>query len=155
VVVANRTLENAVQLAGRLRGRAVGLDALTRELAAADVVISSAGAPEPLLDVADVVPALGRHARRLVVIDIGVPRDVDPRVGELPGVRLHDIDDLERLATANLDGRHAEARRAEAIVDEEVRRFARRAGGRRARLTPNACELPALAWNRAASDVCG
>jgi glutamyl-tRNA reductase len=155
VVVANRTPESAAQLARRLRGRAVDLDALTHELAAADVVIASTGAPESLLHVADVASALGRHARRrLVLIDIGVPRDVDPRVGELPGVCLHDIDDLERLAAANLDGRHLEARRALAIVDDDVRRFTRHAGERRTRCASTP-EPSAQVWNRTASDVCG
>jgi glutamyl-tRNA reductase len=66
-----------------------------------------------------------------VLIDIAVPRDVDPRVAELPGVRLHNIDDLKRVAEANLNGRRQEAARAELIIAAEVRRLA--AWRRRAR----------------------
>jgi glutamyl-tRNA reductase len=65
-----------------------------------------------------------------VIIDIAVPRDVDPRVGTLPGVRLHNIDDIRRVAEANLNGRRREAARAELIIAEEVRRFAAPGGVR-------------------------
>jgi glutamyl-tRNA reductase len=128
VVVANRTPATASALAARFGGRAAGLDALSDEIAAVDVVISSTDAARTIVDANSLARALERGRRRpLVLIDIAVPRDVDPRVGELPGVRLYDIDDLRRVADANLDGRRREAVRAEAIVAAEVRRFA---GGR-------------------------
>jgi glutamyl-tRNA reductase len=128
VVVANRTPATAIRLAARFGGRAAGLDALADDMAAVDVVISSTDAAQTIVDANSLARALERRRQRpLVLIDIAVPRDVDPRVGELPGVRLYDIDDLRRVADANLDGRRREAVRAEAIVDAEVRRFA---GGR-------------------------
>jgi glutamyl-tRNA reductase len=128
VVVANRTPATASRLAARFGGRAAGLDALGDDMAAVDVVISSTDAARTILDTSILARALARgRGRPLVIIDIAVPRDVDPRVGELPGVRLYDIDDLRRVAEANLDGRRREAVRAEAIVAAEVRRFA---GGR-------------------------
>jgi glutamyl-tRNA reductase len=125
VVVANRTAATANRLAARFGGRAIGLSELTRELGAADVVVSSTDAARTVLDVETLVPALDADPRRaLVVIDIAVPRDADPRVGELPGVRLHNIDDLQRVVEANLNGRRQEAARAELIVAHELQRFA-------------------------------
>jgi glutamyl-tRNA reductase len=124
VVVANRTPATASRLAARLGGPAIGLDALTHGLGAADVVISSTDAPSTILDPDTLTRALSPERQRpLVLIDIAVPRDVDPRVGELPGVRLYNIDDLERVVEANLNGRRQEAARAELIVAQELRRF--------------------------------
>jgi glutamyl-tRNA reductase len=128
VVVANRTPATARRMATRFGSRAVGLDALPAELGAADVVISSTDAPEMMLDVELVATALAPERRRpLVLIDVAVPRDVDPGVQSLRGVRLHNIDDLERVVEKNLNGRRREARRAEEIVAEETRRFWARA----------------------------
>jgi len=118
IVVANRSSLTATRLAARFGGRAVGLDGLARELRDADVVISSTDAPGTVIDARQVTPG------RRVLIDIAVPRDIDPRAGDLPGVRLHNIDDLDRVVQANLDGRRRAAVRAEAIVELEVRRFA-------------------------------
>jgi glutamyl-tRNA reductase len=122
VTVVNRDAARARQLAGRLgsRARAVGLDALASELAEADVVVTSTSSPEPL-----VTPALVEGGRARVVVDLGVPRDVEPAVGELPGVALFDIDDLEDTVRANLRLRAGEAERAQAIVAEEAAAFGR------------------------------
>jgi glutamyl-tRNA reductase len=123
IVVCNRTPATASRLAGRFGGRAAGLESLANDLAAVDVVISSTDATWTILDADSLRRAL--HSERpLVLIDIAVPRDVDPRVAKLPGVRLHNIDDLKRVAEANLNGRRKEAARAEVIVAAEVRRFA-------------------------------
>jgi glutamyl-tRNA reductase len=125
VVVANRTPATAGRLAQRFGGRAAGLEALVDEVADVDVVISSTDAAGTILDAESFGRALRRARRRpLVVIDIAVPRDVDPRVGALPGVRLHNIDDLRRVAEANLNGRRLEAVKAEAIVAAELARAA-------------------------------
>jgi glutamyl-tRNA reductase len=123
IVVANRTPATARRLAARFGGRAADLERLVDEVAAADVVISSTNAARPILDAGSLRQALERR-RTLVVIDIAVPRDVDPRAGALPGVRLHNIDHLRRVAEANLNGRRLEAEKAEVIVAAEVRRFA-------------------------------
>jgi glutamyl-tRNA reductase len=141
VVVANRTPATASRLAARFGGRAAGLEALTHDLAAVDVVISSTDAARTILDADSLTRALNPKRRRpLVLIDIAVPRDVDPRVGELPGVRLHNIDDLNRVAEANLNGRRQEAARAELIVAAEVRRFT---AWRRRRCAESAVSLAA------------
>jgi glutamyl-tRNA reductase len=125
VVVANRTAATASRLAARFGGRAAGLGTLAHDLVGVDVVISSTDAARTILDAHSLARALdGRRRRPLVLIDIAVPRDVDPRVAELPGVRLHNIDDLKRVAEANLNGRRQEAARAELIIAAEVRRLA-------------------------------
>lgn len=125
VTVANRTASTARGLAARFGGRGVGFDTLTAELASADIVISSTDAPHLLLGVPDVAAALSRRPERpMVLIDIAVPRDLDPAIASLPGAVLHNIDDLERVVEANLNGRRAEADIAERIVAEETERFA-------------------------------
>jgi glutamyl-tRNA reductase len=125
IVVSNRTPATASRLAGRFGGRAAGLESLAHDLAAVDVVISSTDAARTILDADSLTRALHSERRRpLVLIDIAVPRDVDPRVAKLPGVRLHNIDDLKRVAEANLNGRRKEAARADVIVAAQVTRFA-------------------------------
>jgi glutamyl-tRNA reductase len=123
IVVSNRTPATASRLAGRFGGRAASLESLAHDLAGVDVVISSTDATRTILD-ADCLRRALHSERPLVLIDIAVPRDVDPRVAKLPGVRLHNIDDLKRVAEANLNGRRKEAARAEVIVAADVRRFA-------------------------------
>jgi glutamyl-tRNA reductase len=125
VVVANRSLEAACLVARRFGGRAVGLEALRSELERADVAICSTSAPHAVLTAADLAPILARRAGRpLTIVDIAVPRDVEPRARALAGLALHDLDDLEALAAANRAAREREARRAEAIVAEALRRRA-------------------------------
>jgi glutamyl-tRNA reductase len=122
--VANRSLLAAQELAERYGGRGIPLEMIAEELRRADIVICSTESPRPILTIPDVEPSLqARRDRRLVVIDIGVPRDVDPQVRQVPGILLRDIDDLERVAHANLTGRLREARQAEEIVQRELRRF--------------------------------
>jgi glutamyl-tRNA reductase len=118
--VANRTVETAATLARRFGGEAVALDEIPRRLGEVDVVVSSTSAPEPVVSAAD-VPA--RRRRPLFLIDIAVPRDLDPAIQELDGCFLYDIDDLEAVVAETLAGRRAEAERAEQLVAEEVERF--------------------------------
>jgi glutamyl-tRNA reductase len=93
-------------------------------VAQADVVLTSIGGAAPVLTRADAERALhGRGHRPLFVIDLAVPRNVDPRVDELDGVYLYDVDDLGRVAEANAEERRRERVRAEAIVLEEAQRF--------------------------------
>jgi len=125
VVVINRTVSTARQLAARVGGRGEGFDRLPAELEAADIVISSTNAPHAILDRAGLEPVLARRPERpLVIIDISVPRDVHPAIAELPGVVLHDIDDLERVVEANMDERRREALLGERIVRGAVEGFA-------------------------------
>ncbi len=122
--VANRTLEHAAGLAERFGGRPVTLDAVLEPLAAADVVVTSTSSPGFVVDRDGAARALqGRRGRPLLLIDIAVPRDVDPDVNELDGCYLYDIDDLEAVVAETLAGRRAEAGRAESIVAEEAGRF--------------------------------
>ena len=124
VRIANRTRARAESLASRFDASAHGLEELPDLLAGADVMLTSIAGDGPLVQRDDVERALrGRGHRPLFVIDLGVPRNVDPRVDELDGVYLYDIDDLGRVAEANAEERRREKVRAEAIVLEEAQRF--------------------------------
>ena len=124
VVVANRTVGTACELAGRFGGRGVGFDALHTELADADIVISSTDAPHAILGPDELGPVMAaRSGRPMVVIDISVPRDVDPAAGAIEGLALFDIDDLERVVETNLNGRRLEAERGEDLVVDAVNGF--------------------------------
>lgn len=125
VVVANRTVGTARELADRVGGRGVGFDMLATELAGADIVISSTDAPHAILRGGDLAPVMAvRTDRPMVIVDISVPRDVDPAVAGVPGVALFDIDDLERVVESNLNGRRLEAERGEGFVIGAVQGFA-------------------------------
>ena len=123
-VVVGRTLERASDLAAALGGRAAPLDTLRDELAVADIVISGTGAPGTVIKLPDAEAARGaRRGRPLFLIDIAVPRDIEPQVGKLPGVFLYDLDDLHAVAESNLRERRKEAVAAESLVDKEAREF--------------------------------
>ena len=99
-------------------------DRIDEELATVDVVIASTNAPGVVLDAANVSEKLkGRRRRRLVLVDLAVPRDLDPAIGELDGCYLYDIDDLEQIVVETLSLRRREAERAEAIVAAEAEKF--------------------------------
>ena len=123
ILVTNRTFQRAAELAQELRGRPVPFEELPRLLTEADIVVSSTGAPEIILPFDMVRWAVERRSEPLFLIDIAVPRDIDPRVAELPQVHLYDIDDLEMVSEANRRERAQEAQKVEAIVEEEVGRF--------------------------------
>jgi glutamyl-tRNA reductase len=123
-VVANRTYDRAVELAARHGGRAMTLDDAWTELAQVDLLLSSTAAPQPIVTADRVRPALARRGDRpLCVLDIAVPRDVEPAVGRLDNVFLYDLDDLQRVVSANIERRKAELPRAEALIADEVERF--------------------------------
>jgi glutamyl-tRNA reductase len=124
VAIANRTPEHGRELAAKLGTRAVGLDGIGAELAGVDVVVASTSAPGFVLSAAqlgDVIRA--RRGRPLLFVDLAVPRDVDPALGELDGCFVYDIDDLEAVVEQALAGRRGEAVRAERLVAEEAERF--------------------------------
>ena len=126
VWVMNRTMQKAAQLADRFDGEPVPMDELEQRLAAADVVICATNAPHHIVHAEQVQRALAqRPERRLCVIDLAVPRDVEPAVGELPGVELHDIDALESVVSRNRAARAGEAVQGEEIVAAEAERFRR------------------------------
>ena len=123
--VANRTADRAADLADRFGGEALPLERIRSELEHADVVVSSTSAPGYVVARADVVAALGaRRGRPLFLIDLAVPRDLDPAINDLDGCYLYDIDDLQAVVAESLAGRRREAERAEAIVRAEAERFA-------------------------------
>jgi len=116
VVVSSRTLESAQELAERVGGRAAPFDAVAVELTGADLVISATRCPYPILHAEAVQP----RERPLVLVDIAVPRDLDPEIGKVEGCTLFDIDALGE----GLVGREEDVREAERIVAEEAARFA-------------------------------
>jgi len=118
--VTSRTQANASRLAEAFDSHAVPFDRLGSELDQADVVVSSTSSSEPIM-FRDQVPA--RKGRPLFVIDLAVPRDVDPDVARLEDCYLYDIDDLQAVVRESLNGRWREAERAEAIVEHEAERF--------------------------------
>jgi glutamyl-tRNA reductase len=122
--VANRRYDRALGLAQRFGGRAVSFDDMPRELEAADIVVTSTGAPHQILgrDKLEFV-AGSRMGRPLVLIDLAVPRDIEPSVRDCPGVALYDMDELQRAVARNMDAREAEAAEALVLVREEVDRF--------------------------------
>jgi len=124
VVVANRTLERAVALARRFNGEAASLAELVPKLGEADILISSTGAPDLILRKEEMAPLMRqRYNRPIFLIDIAVPRDLDPGLNDLDNVYLYDIDDLQQVVEANKGERRKEADRAERIVGEEVIKF--------------------------------
>jgi glutamyl-tRNA reductase len=121
IVVANRTFANAAELAATLQGRAMTFQQLPAAMVEADIIITSTGAPHTILDRELVEPAMvARPDRPLFIIDIAVPRDVDPNVTELDQVYLRDIDSLQEQANDNVQEREAEIPHVEMIVAEET-----------------------------------
>jgi glutamyl-tRNA reductase len=122
--VANRSPQRAEALAGRFGGQGLPLEQAAERLGEVDVVVSSTGSPGWTLDRDGVAAALrGRKGRPLFLIDLAVPRDLDPAIHELEDCYLYDIDDLESVVAESLAGRRREAARAEAIVAEEAEQF--------------------------------
>ena len=124
VLIVNRTAGRAGDLAARLGARAGRFENLSAELAAADLVVSTTGATAPVVSLelfAEV--ELRRAGRPLVVLDLAVPRDFDPRIGQRPGVWLYSVDDLAAACAANRKSRQRELPAALTIIDEETQRF--------------------------------
>jgi glutamyl-tRNA reductase len=122
--VANRTLERAEELTRAYGGEPLALDDVAQKLQYVDVVVSSTAAPGSTLTRDAVAGTLhARRGRALFLIDLAVPRDLDPTIHELDGCYLYDIDDLETVVAETLAGRRREAERAEAIVAGEADRF--------------------------------
>jgi glutamyl-tRNA reductase len=123
-VLGGRTFERAAELARALGGEAAPFESLHEQLAVADIVISGTGAPGVVVAAEDVEQVRkARHHRPLFLIDIAVPRDVDPSVRKLEGVFLYDVDDLKSVAESNLRERRKQAAAAESLVDREVREY--------------------------------
>jgi glutamyl-tRNA reductase len=126
VFVANRNHERAQQLAQQLGGEAIGYESLGEFLKSVDILISSTSAPHHVLKREDMAAAMrARRAAPMLLIDIAVPRDIDPQVGKLDNVYLYDIDDLGAVVAADAAARQAEAQKVERIVQEEAEGFMR------------------------------
>ncbi len=124
IIVANRTLERGLRLAQRFGGEAVSLEELEAQLLAADILISSTGSPQYLLTREQVRAAMRpRKQRPLFLIDIAVPRDLDPQINDLDNVYLYNIDDLKEVVEFNWQQRQQEAVKAERVVAAETVKF--------------------------------
>ncbi|CEH28205.1 glutamyl-tRNA reductase [Aneurinibacillus migulanus] len=124
VLVANRTYERAVSLAEKFRGIAMPMDQLQDALVLADIVISSTGSDDYVVTKRDVETIMRKRRQRpLFMIDIAVPRDLDPAINDLDGVYLYDIDDLEGIVAANMRERAREAEKIGIMIGEELVAF--------------------------------
>jgi len=124
VMVTNRTFERAQRLAEDFAGEAIPFEELFQHLHKADIVLTSTGAPRAIIAPADLEEVIRRRRMRpMFLIDIAVPRDIDPAVNDLDAVYLYDMDDLQQVVAANLEGRKQEADKAEAIISEEIGQF--------------------------------
>ena len=125
IVITSRTLGHAQEIADEVGGTVTPWDAVPQALLDADIVITCTGASRPILSKAQVKAAMpASRMRPLFLIDIAVPRDVDPHAAEIEQVFLYNIDDLQAIVRENLQKRGAEVGRAEQIVEEEVQKFA-------------------------------
>lgn len=123
VLVVNRTLAKAEEVAAKFQGEARPWEQLISSLKEADIVVSSTGATQAVLTKQMVAPVLSSRRSPLFLIDIAVPRDIDPAVNELDQVYLYDIDDLHGIVDANLSLRELEAEKVRAWIKKEVAEF--------------------------------
>lgn len=124
ILIANRTLARAENLADLIDGEAIPLAEAAKRLHEVDVVIASTGAPGYVLTAEAVADAIkARRGRPIFFFDIAVPRDIDPAIGQFEGAFLYDLDDLQAVVKANMAERLAEAKEAERIVVDEVEKF--------------------------------
>jgi len=124
MIVANRTVERAHELAEQFDGYAIGLTEISHHLAEADIVIASTASPLPVLGKGTVERALKqRRHQPMFMVDIAVPRDIEPEVGELPDVYLYTVDDLQEVIQENLRSRQEAAEQATEIIEFQVGEF--------------------------------
>jgi glutamyl-tRNA reductase len=125
VFIANRGYNRAISLAQRFGGQAVRIDELPNQLSSADIVVSATNSPHHLIELSELALIMGeRDGRPLLLIDLAVPRDIDPEIREIDGVSLYDVDEVQAIVDQNTSGRAAEARRASGILDSELARCA-------------------------------
>jgi glutamyl-tRNA reductase len=124
VIVANRRYERACELAKEFSGRPVALDNFLREMVHSDIVICSTGAPNYIVVKEQMQKVMKeRKQRQVFIIDISVPRNIDPKINDLDNVYLYNIDDLQGIVDANMFERKKEAEKAERIIEEEIEPF--------------------------------
>jgi glutamyl-tRNA reductase len=123
-LITNRTLSTAAELANQINGRAIPFEEFTTYLSEADIVIGSSGSPDFVIRTEHVGRAMAqRRNRPLFLIDIAVPRDMDPQIHKISNVFLYDVDDLQHVSEKNREDRMKEAAAAERIVNQEARTF--------------------------------
>ncbi len=126
VFVANRHYDRAIGLAQRFGGGAVRFEELPEQLAEADIVLSATNSPHHIVERDGLAQVMAERSERpLLMIDIAVPRDIEPACREVTGVSVHDIDDVQAIVERNASGREAEAAPAERIIEAELDRFER------------------------------
>lgn len=126
ILVANRTHERAVKLAAEIRGMSVLFENIYLDLDEVDIILSSTGSPNYIINADQVKEALNKRRNRpMFFIDIAVPRDIDPRVNDIDNAYLYDIDDLQGIVDANRKGREKEAAAAQVIIEGEISQFHR------------------------------
>jgi glutamyl-tRNA reductase len=124
VMVTNRTYERAVKLAEEFEGKPVNFEDLFDQLHKADIILSSTGAPHFIIKPKEMEEVIRRRRHKpMFLIDIAVPRDIDPRVNDIENAFLYTVDDLNGVVESNLEQRKIEAAKAEAIVDQEIGQF--------------------------------
>lgn len=124
IIIANRTLSRAQQAAREFDGQAVPLSELSDVLASADIVVSQTSASQPIITPRMAGKALKeRGYRSMFIVDLAVPRDIEPKVGKLDGVYRYDVDDLQRVVEQTLEQRSAEMQRCEEMLEERVQAF--------------------------------
>ncbi|HEX2435299.1 MAG TPA: glutamyl-tRNA reductase [Solirubrobacterales bacterium] len=124
IFVANRHYSRAIGLAQRFGGRAVRIDELPAQMEGADIVVSSTNSPHHIIEREELELVMERRGGRpLLLVDLAVPRDIEPACREVTGVSVSDVDDVQSIAERNASGREAEARRAERLLEAEVARF--------------------------------
>jgi len=124
ILVANRTLERARKLAVQFEGHALTLEQLPEYMERADIVISGTGASTYVLLPEDIKPAMKkRGGQPMFLVDIAVPRDIDPRISEISGAYVYDIDDLQQVVQGNQENREREAEQAKILLEEEAVAF--------------------------------
>ncbi|MBA4372000.1 MAG: glutamyl-tRNA reductase [Thermodesulfovibrio sp.] len=126
VMVVNRTYDRGCELASEFNGRPVRFENFLQELVHADIIICSTGAPTYVLQREQMQKVMKERKQRPVfIIDISVPRNIDPEINKIDNVYLYDVDNLQDVVDTNLQGRRAEAEKAEGIIGEEVEKFGR------------------------------
>jgi len=126
IFVANRHAARARSLAERFGGSVLSLDELPGQMVQADIVVASTASPHPIVGREELELVMkARGGRPLAMIDIAVPRDIDSQCGDLEGVTLYDMDDLQATVARTLDARAGEEAKAQELVEEEIQRFAR------------------------------
>jgi glutamyl-tRNA reductase len=124
VTVANRNEDRAAELAARVGGKPIGLDRVPVALQRADVLLTSTGSLDTILQRDDIERVMERRdGRRLLIVDVAVPRDVDPGAAQVPGVTILDMDDLKEFVEQSLDHRRREVAKVRAIIGEELERY--------------------------------